>query len=90
MGDESSLPLFSSSFGPNATVPNTKSWISSNLNVTSIDMTAFILMDSVLRDIDKDEMSVLVLFSLLRISETPMQNNLLICWCDFAQASTVR
>lgn len=53
-------------------------------------MMAFILMDSVLRDIDKDEMSVLVFFSLLKISETPMQNNLLICWCDLAQVSRVR
>lgn len=68
----------------------TQSWISSNLNVNSLDMMAFVLMDSMLRNIDKGEMSVLVFFSLLRISQIPMQNNLLIYWCDFAQASTVR
>lgn len=35
----------------------------------------FILMDSVLRDIDKNELSMWVFFNLLRISETPMQNH---------------
>lgn len=53
-------------------------WISSNLNACNTGM-AFIFMGSVLGNIDRLEISVLIFLSLLGISETSVQENLLIC-----------